>query len=188
MSLDGKIATRSGDAHWITGEAARRRVHEMRNSSDAVMVGVGTVLADDPRLTTRGIEGGRDALRVICDSRARTPPDARVISQDSDAPCLVAATEGADAERVEALREAGAEVLVLPGQNGRVAPDALSLALGEREVMSVLLEGGGTLAWSALKSGMVDKVALFYAPMILGGEASGLSARWGRASRSAAPA
>ncbi len=170
MSLDGKIATRSGDARWITGEAARRRVHEMRNSSDAVMVGVGTVLADDPRLTTRGIEGGRDALRVICDSRARTPPDARVISQDSDAPCLVAVAEGAGAERVEALREAGPEVLVLPGQNGRVDLDALSLALGEREVMSVLLEGGGTLAWSALKSGMVDKVALFYAPMILGGD------------------
>jgi diaminohydroxyphosphoribosylaminopyrimidine deaminase/5-amino-6-(5-phosphoribosylamino)uracil reductase len=170
MTLDGKIATRSGESRWITGEAARRRVHEMRDRSDAVMVGVGTVLADDPRLTTRGIEGRRDALRVICDSRARTPPQAQVVRQESDAPCLVAVTGGADTERVEALEGAGAEVLSLPARDGRTDLEALSLALGERDIMSVLLEGGGTLAWGALEAGIVDKVALFYAPMILGGE------------------
>jgi len=170
MSLDGKIATRAGDSRWVTGEAARRRVHEMRNTSDAVMVGVGTVLADDPRLTTRGIQGGRDAVRIVCDSRARTPPGAQIISQQSEAPCLVAVTEGADQERLERLSAAGAEVLVLPGTKGRVNLDALSLALGDRDIMSVLLEGGGALAWSALDAGILDKVALFYAPMIIGGE------------------
>ena len=165
-----KLATRSGDSRWITGTAARARVHEMRNRSDAVMVGVGTVLADDPRLTTRGIEGGRDAVRIVCDSHARTPPEAQVIREASEAPCLVAVTERAEQERLDGLSAAGAEVLVLPADEGRVDLDALSVALGERDIMSVLLEGGGTLAWSALEAGMVDKVALFYAPMIIGGQ------------------
>jgi len=170
MSLDGKIATRSGDSRWITGTAARARVHEMRNRSDAVMVGVGTVLADDPRLTTRGIEGGRDAVRIVCDSHARTPPEAQVIREASEAPCLVAVTEGAEQERLDGLSAAGAEVLVLPADEGRVDLDTLSVALGERDIMSVLLEGGGTLAWSALEAGILNKVALFYAPIIIGGQ------------------
>jgi len=170
MSLDGKIGTRAGESRWITGEAARRRVHQMRDRSDVVLVGMGTVLSDDPRLTTRGIEGGRDALRVVCDSHARTPTDAQVISQASQAPCLIAVTEGARPERLDELRAAGAEVLVLPAADGRVDLKALAAALGERDIMSVLLEGGSTLAWSALAAGIVDKVALFYAPMIVGGE------------------
>lgn len=170
MSLDGRIATRSGDSRWITCEQSRRLVHRMRDRADAVMVGVDTVLVDDPSLTTRGIEGGRDALRVICDSRARTPPTARVIAQDSDAACLIAVTEQADNERIEALRRAGAEVVVLPEHDGHLNLVALMDVLGERGVLSVLLEGGGTLAWGALQAGIVDKAALFYAPILIGGE------------------
>ncbi len=169
MSLDGCIATRAGDSRWITGPQARARVHRMRNRMDAIMVGVGTVLADDPSLTTREVPGGRDALRVICDSQARTPPDARVIAQDSDAGCVIATTDAAHETRVEALRGAGAEVLVLPDVEGRVDLRALMTALGERGVLSVLLEGGGALAWGALHAGIVGKVALFYAPVIIGG-------------------
>ena len=169
MSLDGCIATRTGDSRWITGPEARARVHRMRDRADAIMVGVGTVLADDPSLSTRGVPGGRDALRIICDSQARTPPSARVIAQESAAACLIATTEAAEAGRVDALRRAGAEVLVLPDVEGRVDLQALADALGERSVLSVLLEGGGGLAWGALGAGVVGKVTLFYAPIIMGG-------------------
>ena len=170
MSLDGKVATRTGDSRWISGEQSRRLVHRMRDRHDAVMVGVGTVLADDPALTTRDVPGGRDALRVICDTQARTPPGARAIAQNSDAGCIVAVGEGAPPERLGALREAGAEVLELPCDGERLNLRALMSALAERNVMSVLIEGGGGLAWGALQAGLVDKVALFYAPIIIGGE------------------
>ena len=169
MSLDGRIATKTGESHWITGEEARRLVHEMRNRHDAVMVGVGTVLADDPALTTRDVPGGRDALRVICDTMARTPVDARVIAQSSEAGCVVACGESADGARRAALEEAGADVLVLPLDGPHLDLAALMRALGERDVMSVLIEGGGELAWGALAAGIVDKVALFHAPIIIGG-------------------
>jgi len=168
MSLDGRIATRTGHSQWITCEQSRRLVHELRDRADAIMVGVGTVLADDPSLTTRLVEG-RDALRVICDSEARTPPDARVVTQDSEADCIIATTERAARERIEALTDAGAEILVLPDANGRVDLSALMDALGARGALSVLVEGGASLAWGALSSGVVDKVAFFYAPVIIGG-------------------
>ncbi|MBM3501091.1 MAG: bifunctional diaminohydroxyphosphoribosylaminopyrimidine deaminase/5-amino-6-(5-phosphoribosylamino)uracil reductase RibD, partial [Armatimonadetes bacterium] len=109
-TLDGKVATASGESRWITGESARRHVHRLRNENDAILVGVGTVLADDPQLTTR-LRGGRDALRVIIDSRGRTPPTARAVVQDSSAGCLIATTAAASRRRVEALRRAGAEVI-----------------------------------------------------------------------------
>ncbi len=169
MSLDGCIATRTGDSRWITGPRARALVHRMRDRADAVMIGVRTVLADDPSLTTRGVPGGRDALRIICDSRARTPPGARAIVQESEANCLIAVTEAANPARIDDLRRAGAEVLELPAADGRVDLQALMHALGERGLLSVLLEGGAGLAWGALQAGVVDKVALFYAPIIIGG-------------------
>ncbi len=172
MSLDGKIATRSGHSRWITGEDSRRLVHEMRNRADAVMVGVGTVLADDPALTTRGVPDGRDALRVVADSSARTPPAAAVVSGGSDAGCLVACTEAAPQERVDALVAAGAEVIRLPEREGRVALPALMAELGRRGTLSVLLEGGAGLAWGALAARVVDRVALFYAPIVIGGESA----------------
>lgn len=165
MSLDGRIATRTGDSKWITGEASRRLVHDMRDRHDAVMVGVGTVLADDPSLTTRNIPDGRDALRVICDTNARTPTNARVAPG-----CVVACAEDAEPARVAALADAGAEVMRLSRDGEHLDLGVLIAALGARGVMSVLVEGGGTLAWGALAAGVVDKVAFFHAPVIIGGD------------------
>lgn len=173
-SLDGKIATRTGDSRWISGEMSRRRVHEMRDRSDAVMVGVGTVLSDDPLLTTRlGEPGTRDPLRVIVDSTARTPPTARVVALGG-AKCVIAVGENAPAHRVVELVRAGAEVLRLPAVscgNGesRVSLPHLLRALGDRGVMSVLLEGGCALAGAMVDGGLVDKLCLFFAPRIFGG-------------------
>ncbi len=169
MSLDGRIATRTGDSRWITSEASRRIVHELRNHSDAVIVGVGTVLADDPALTTRGVPGGRDALRVIMDSSGRTPPDAQVIREESNARCMIVCTDAAPPENLRALEAAGAEVLVLPETDDRVDLRALTQELGRRGALNVLIEGGGELAAGALEAGVVDRVLLFYAPIIIGG-------------------
>ena len=166
-TLDGKVAARNGESKWITGERARAHVHRLRDVNDAVVVGVGTVLVDDPRLTTRR-RGGRDALRVIVDSRARTPSGANVVSEDSAAGCLVAATNAAPRTRVEALREAGAEVVRLPACRGRVDLTALWQLLGDRGCLSVLVEGGPELAASTMVAGVIDKLLLFVAPTIIG--------------------
>jgi diaminohydroxyphosphoribosylaminopyrimidine deaminase/5-amino-6-(5-phosphoribosylamino)uracil reductase len=168
-SLDGRAATRTGQSRWITGPAAREYVHELRDRSDAVLVGVGTVLADDPKLNVRlEREGTRDPLRVVADSQARTPPSARVLSPG--AACLVAVTEAAPETRVGALRAAGAEVLRVAEAEGRVDLAALLAKLGGRDVMSVLCEGGPTLAAGLVGAGRVGKYLLFYAPMLLGGD------------------
>jgi len=167
-TLDGKVGTAGGESRWITGERARAHVHRMRDEHDAVMVGVGTVLADDPKLTTRR-RGGRDALRIVVDSRGRTPPTAHVIAQESAAGCLIAVTERAPGRRLDALRQAGAEVLVLPARGGRVDLHELWKALGGRGLLSVLIEGGPALAASALREGIIDKLALFVAPKVLFG-------------------
>jgi diaminohydroxyphosphoribosylaminopyrimidine deaminase/5-amino-6-(5-phosphoribosylamino)uracil reductase len=143
-------------------------VHRLRNEHDAVLVGIGTVLADDPALTTR-MRGGRDALRVVVDSRGRTPTTAQVLAQESAAGCLIATTEAAPRERLEALRAAGAEVALLPSCEGRVDLPALWALLGRRGLLSVLIEGGPELAASALRAGVVDKLLLFLAPKIIGG-------------------
>jgi diaminohydroxyphosphoribosylaminopyrimidine deaminase/5-amino-6-(5-phosphoribosylamino)uracil reductase len=167
-TLDGKVATGTGESRWITGERARTHVHRLRDTSDAVLVGVGTVLADDPRLTTRR-RGGRDALRVVADSRARTPPRANVVSEESDARCLVAVTEAAPESRRQALRRVGAEVAVLPSCPQGVDLVALWRLLGKRGCLSVLVEGGPELAASAMAAGVIDKLLLFVAPKIIGG-------------------
>jgi diaminohydroxyphosphoribosylaminopyrimidine deaminase / 5-amino-6-(5-phosphoribosylamino)uracil reductase len=170
-TLDGKAATADGESQWITGELARAYVHRMRDEHEAVMVGVGTVLADDPRLTTRR-RGGRDALRVIVDSHGRTPPGAHVVGEQSRAGCLIATTERAAASRLDALRRAGAEVLVLPLREGRVDLHALWRALGERGLLSVLVEGGPELASGAIEARVIDSLTLLVAPkVLLGSEA-----------------
>ncbi|MHB8918335.1 MAG: bifunctional diaminohydroxyphosphoribosylaminopyrimidine deaminase/5-amino-6-(5-phosphoribosylamino)uracil reductase RibD [Desulfocucumaceae bacterium] len=170
VSLDGKIATRSGDSKWITGPEAREYGHRLRDRYDAIMVGVNTVLADDPALTTRLPQGGRDPVRIIMDSSARTPPGARVIKGPSEAPAVIMVTGSAPRDRVLKLREAGAQVVTLPANGeGRVDVQALMGHLAGREITSVLIEGGGEVHASALSSGMVDKVVWFVAPMLIGG-------------------
>jgi diaminohydroxyphosphoribosylaminopyrimidine deaminase/5-amino-6-(5-phosphoribosylamino)uracil reductase len=171
ISLDGKIATVTGESRWITGEAARRRVHEMRNEVDAVLVGIGTILRDDPLLTTRlGVPGQRDPVRVIVDNLARLPAKARVINPASAAPTLVVVGPKAPAYKVERLREAGATVLVLEQSARRISLAALMQALVAREITSVLIEGGAEIHASALAEGIVDKVAFFLAPLLIGGK------------------
>jgi diaminohydroxyphosphoribosylaminopyrimidine deaminase/5-amino-6-(5-phosphoribosylamino)uracil reductase len=171
VSLDGKIATVTGESRWITGELARRRAHEMRNEVDAVLVGIGTILRDDPLLTTRlGVPGERDPVRVIVDNLARLPVKARVLNPASAAPTLVAVGPRAAASRVERLREAGATVLVLEQSARRISLAALVEALAAREITSILIEGGAEIHASALAEGIVDKVALFLAPLLIGGK------------------
>ena len=179
MTLDGKIATRTGDSRWITGERARKEVHRLRSRYDAALVGIGTALADDPELTARltnrqGAKGAKrdvNPLRIVVDSRASLPPDARVL--DSEAETLVAVTRNAPEEKVEALRNAGARVLVLPAwAGGRVDLRALMVELADRGLNSVLLEGGGELAASMLDLGLIDKGLIFIAPKIVGGRSA----------------
>jgi diaminohydroxyphosphoribosylaminopyrimidine deaminase/5-amino-6-(5-phosphoribosylamino)uracil reductase len=172
MSLDGKIATRTGDSKWITGEEARQRVHQLRDVVDAILVGVNTVLADDPLLTVRldtvdPERGPHYPLRVIADSRGRTPPTARVFRGQGRT--LVATTEPVQPEWARAIAGVRGEVLPLPAKEGRVDLAALLKALSERGVTSLLVEGGGTLLASFLSEGSVDKVLAFIAPVIIGG-------------------
>ncbi|MCM8748430.1 bifunctional diaminohydroxyphosphoribosylaminopyrimidine deaminase/5-amino-6-(5-phosphoribosylamino)uracil reductase RibD [Thermomicrobiaceae bacterium CFH 74404] len=175
MTLDGRIATRSGHSRWITGELARREAHRLRDQHDAVLVGVGTVLADDPLLTVRlppeeaGEGGPHHPLRVVVDSRARTPATAAMLHPDTPGRTLIACTASAPAERLAALEAAGAEVLILPGSEGGVDLVALLRALGERGVNRVLVEGGGRLLGRLFDLGLVDQVVAFIAPVLVGG-------------------
>ncbi len=172
-SLDGKIATANGESKWITGEAAREYGHRLRDTYDAILMGVTTILADDPSLTARLPEGrGRDPIRIILDSQARTPTGAKVLIQESAAHTIVATTEAAPVERRASLLAAGAEVLVIPGAGPGVDLVKLMEILGEKQITSVLIEGGGKVNGSALTAGIVDKVAWFLAPKIIGGDAA----------------
>ena len=171
MTLDGKIATRIGQSRWITGEPARDLVQRWRHELDAVAVGINTILLDDPLLTTR-IEGGRTPLKVVFDSVGRTPPDAALFEDDpggTPARVLVFATAQAAPARLEALRARGAEIVVTDEARGRPDLRAALDELWRREVTSILLEGGGTLAWSFFEEGAVDRVAWFVGPKLLGG-------------------
>lgn len=167
MTMDGKIATRTGQSQWITGEAARRRVHQDRHQYTAIMVGVGTVLADNPLLTCR-MEGGKNPIRVICDTRLRTPLDSQLVRTAGEIPTILA-TACTDEARKAPYESAGCRVLVLPKRDGRVDLTALMERLGGESIDSVLLEGGGTLNWAALESGLVQKVQTYIAPKLFGG-------------------
>jgi len=168
MSLDGKIAADRGSATAITGESARRFAHELRNVYDAVLVGVQTVLADDPQLTCR-MPGGRNPLRIVLDSRLRVPVAARVATDTVSAKTLIVTTRAAPPDRSEALRRAGVEVLVQDHPGDRVRLRPLLEELGRRGLLSVLIEGGGTVNASALAEGVVDKVIALIAPSLIGG-------------------
>jgi diaminohydroxyphosphoribosylaminopyrimidine deaminase/5-amino-6-(5-phosphoribosylamino)uracil reductase len=169
VTLDGRIAARGGDARWITGAAARREAHALRGVSDAVLVGAGTVRADDPRLTCR-IAGGHDPLRIVLAGCALDLPRRAQVLAPGGPPTLVVAPAGASARRVDALRRSGVDVLLLPGPRGRVPFGTLARALGERGLTSLLVEGGATVAAGALRAGVVDRVVLFMAPALLGGD------------------
>ncbi|HLV12045.1 MAG TPA: bifunctional diaminohydroxyphosphoribosylaminopyrimidine deaminase/5-amino-6-(5-phosphoribosylamino)uracil reductase RibD [Trueperaceae bacterium] len=175
-TLDGKTATTSGESRWISGEAARERVHAWRDELDAVAVGAGTVVRDDPALTTRLPGGGRTPLKVVFDGALRTPATARLFEPDPEgvpARVVVFAAEGAPAARAERLAARGAEVVTLPAPDGRPDVAAALAHLAGRQVQSLLLEGGGTLAWSFFARRAVDRVAFFLAPKLLGGPAPG---------------
>ncbi len=169
MTLDGKIATRTGASRWISNERSREFGHRLRRQNDAIMVGVGTVLADNPRLTTRLPEEGPDPLRIIVDSQARTHKDAAVFANNPERALLVVTT--ASEQRLDEFRKMGVDVLQLPvAENGRVPLKALMEELGSREVTSVLVEGGSALNYSLLSAGLVDKVHFFVAPLLFGGD------------------
>jgi len=172
ISLDGKIATKSGDSRWISGEEARKQVHNLRYTTDAIMVGVNTVLADDPLLTCRccGGRGGmarKQPLRVVVDGRGRTPLTAQLFNKPGKT--LLALGKSVTPGEAAVFAQAGAELLELPSAGGLVDLEKLLKALGEREITSVLVEGGGILLGSLFDCGLVDKVIAFIAPVIIGG-------------------
>jgi len=173
MSLDGKIATSSGDSKWISGEEARKYVHNLRYTADAIMAGVNTILVDDPQLTTRccGGRGGRakkQPLRVIIDGKGHTPLSARIFNEPGKT--LLALGRVVKPEEKAGFTQAGAELIELPSEGELVDLKGLLKALGEREITSVLVEGGGILLGSLFDCGLVDKVIAFIAPIIVGGK------------------
>jgi diaminohydroxyphosphoribosylaminopyrimidine deaminase/5-amino-6-(5-phosphoribosylamino)uracil reductase len=173
ISLDGKIATRTGNSRWISGPESRKYVHCLRYTSDAIMAGANTVIADDPHLTTRcsGGKGGtarKQPLRVIVDGEGRTPLTARVFNEPGET--LLALGRAAKSEERAAFTKAGAEILEIPAADGQVDLGRLLKVLGERQITSILVEGGGILLGSLFDQGLVDKVIAFIAPVIIGGE------------------
>jgi diaminohydroxyphosphoribosylaminopyrimidine deaminase / 5-amino-6-(5-phosphoribosylamino)uracil reductase len=169
-SLDGKIATRTSDSHWITGDKARTWVHRLRHQVDAILVGVGTVVADDPQLTTRlpNIKS-KDPIRIIVDSRLRLPLTAQVLTQKSTAPTWIACTRAAPPEKMAAIKSLGADIILTPSLDNRVDLPALLTILGERRVHSLLVEGGAEVHGAFFDAGLVDKFHLFLAPKFIGG-------------------
>ncbi|MEO5354613.1 MAG: bifunctional diaminohydroxyphosphoribosylaminopyrimidine deaminase/5-amino-6-(5-phosphoribosylamino)uracil reductase RibD [Magnetococcus sp. XQGC-1] len=179
-SLDGKTATRTGESQWITGAVARQHVQRMRARHDAVLVGIGTVLADDPRLNCR-LRGGRDPIRLVVDSSLRTPLDAAILTSSAQAGVWIATTGHAPPARraaVEGLAAAGVDVTLLlcrSTPSGRVDLGDLMAQLAKREILSVLAESGAVLNAALLDAGLVDRLALFLAPQLIGGQgAAGL--------------
>jgi len=168
MTLDGRIATATGDSRWISGEASRRWVHDLRGRVDAVLVGLQTVRHDDPLLTCRTTPL-RTAVRIVLDERAGIADSSRLVRTAGEFPLLVAATAQAPDERVGALRQAGADVCVLPDDGaGRVDLAALMRELGVREMTNVLIEGGARVLGSAFDADLVDEAAVFVAPRLIG--------------------
>ncbi|TCK98814.1 diaminohydroxyphosphoribosylaminopyrimidine deaminase/5-amino-6-(5-phosphoribosylamino)uracil reductase [Natranaerovirga hydrolytica] len=170
MTLDGKISTASGDYKWISNEASRKYVHRLRHRVSAIMVGIGTILNDDPRLTTRldDIEG-KDPVRIIIDTSCRIPLDSKVFNINSNAKTIIVTTKKAPSEKISQLMEKNVEIIMTPLKEDKVDMECLMERLGQEKIDSVLIEGGSTLNYSALKSGIVDKVISVIAPKIIGG-------------------
>jgi diaminohydroxyphosphoribosylaminopyrimidine deaminase/5-amino-6-(5-phosphoribosylamino)uracil reductase len=171
-SLDGRIATHSGHSQWITGELARRRAHLLRARADAILVGSGTAVSDNPRLDVRlpGLTGRRP-LRVVVDGRLRLPLTHDLVARAAAVPTLLVTHDGNEAARLQAYRDAGVEVVqVATDADGHVSLDATLSLLGERGITRLLVEGGGHLAASLLRGGLIDRLAWFQAPLVIGGD------------------
>jgi len=166
-TMDGRISAASGDSRWVTGEASREAVHTLRHRHDAIMIGAGTALRDDPSLTTRTPVPGLDPIRIVVDSKLRLPLRLKVFT-DGLAPTIVLTARGVDEGRRRALEAAGVEVIACDARDGRIDLRDAMRKLGERGIGSVLLEGGGGLNGAMLAAGLVDKIAVFYAPKIVG--------------------
>lgn len=172
MSLDGKIATHTGNSKWITGQDARESVHQIRKGVSAIMVGINTVLKDDPLLTTRlNEEHSINPIRVIVDSKGKIPLHSKVLNTIQEAPTVIVTTDSAERENIKHISEKGAQVLMV-GQdsNGKVNIREMLEKLRQMNINSLLLEGGGTLNWSFINSGLVDKYIFYISPMIIGGQ------------------
>lgn len=168
MTMDGKIATQTGVSKWVTGEIARRHVAVQRHRYTAIMAGIGTVLADDPLLTCR-IDGGKNPIRIICDTSLRTPLTARVVSTAEQIPTIIA-TCCQDKNRSSPYEKKGCHILSVGEKNCHIDLEQLMDVLGQKQIDSILLEGGGTLNWSALSCGIVQKVQAYIAPKLFGGQ------------------
>jgi len=170
-TLDGRIATRTGDAKWITGERAREYVHQLRHATDAIMVGIGTIKADNPSLTTR-LENvpTKDPLRIILDTKLAMDATARVLQLESDASTILVTGASISATQKKQIEQQGADVISVSLKDGRIDLNALMKRLGVMGVTSVLIEGGSRVIASALAAGVVDKINFFYAPKITGGD------------------
>jgi diaminohydroxyphosphoribosylaminopyrimidine deaminase/5-amino-6-(5-phosphoribosylamino)uracil reductase len=171
-SLDGKIATRTGDSKWITGETARKQVQHIRYVSDAVMTGANTIIADDPRLTVRlAVKGGithKQPIRIVIDGLGRTPENARIFNEPGKT--MIVLGKSVTSEKKIALQKAGAEIMELPSSSGLIDLKQLFRILAQREITSVLVEAGGILTGSLFDNGLVDKVVAFLAPIVIGGQ------------------
>lgn len=171
MTLDGKTATASGASKWITSNASRAHVHLLRNELTAIMVGVDTVIIDDPELTCRTL-GGRNPIRIIVDSTLRIPYDSKVVTTAKEVETLIVTTEKAKDDKIRSLENFGITVVKTDALNTKVDLEDVITQLGKQGIDSILLEGGATLNYAAFESGIVDKVLIYIAPKVLGGEQS----------------
>jgi diaminohydroxyphosphoribosylaminopyrimidine deaminase/5-amino-6-(5-phosphoribosylamino)uracil reductase len=168
MSLDGKIATYSGKSKWISSEKSREAVQYMRHSLNGIMVGINTVLADNPRLTCR-LENHRNPVKIVVDSSLRIPDDAILLNDLPETRCIIAVADNYDKAKAQRLTSRGVEIIEVPTCDGKVDLSLLMDKLGEMKIDGILLEGGGTLNFAALESGIVDMYVAFIAPMLIGG-------------------
>jgi diaminohydroxyphosphoribosylaminopyrimidine deaminase / 5-amino-6-(5-phosphoribosylamino)uracil reductase len=170
-TLDGRIATRTGDSRWVTGESARQFVHRLRHAVDAILVGINTVRKDNPSLTARLPGGrGRDPVRIVLDTHLSISPDAKLLRQKSDAGTILVVGKAVARDKMKAFEKTGIRVVQAALKNGLIDMDALMDQLGAMQLASLLVEGGSRVLASAFKAGIVDKVLFFYAPKILGGD------------------
>jgi diaminohydroxyphosphoribosylaminopyrimidine deaminase / 5-amino-6-(5-phosphoribosylamino)uracil reductase len=171
MTLDGKMATRTGESKWITSRQSRKVAHQLRAAADAILVGVNTVIADNPRLTVRGTERHRPLLRIVLDPSGRTPPASKVLRVNARYPTLVVTGPGVSAARRRGLAQHGAQIWRLPLSRGRFPLRQLLRKFGGAEITSVLVEGGSETLGAFFDAGLVRQAAFFYAPKLLGGDA-----------------